>query len=76
MTVKKLSVVLAVILLATLTAAAANTIPAGTTITMRTGSTLDSGKVTSGATFDGTLVNDVKNGNTVVARGAIPCRAK
>ena len=68
MTTKKLSVVLAFILLATLTAAAANTIPAGTTITIRTGSTLDSGKVASGATFDGTLVNDVKNGNTVVAK--------
>jgi hypothetical protein len=67
MTVKRLSVVLAVILLATLTATAA-TIPAGTTITIRTGSTLDSGKVTSGATFDGTLVNDVKTGNTVVAK--------
>ena len=68
MTVKKLSVVLAVILLATLTANAANTIAAGTTITIRTGSTLDSGKVSSGATFDGTLVNDVRNGNTVVAK--------
>jgi len=67
MTVKRVSVVLALILLATLTATAA-TIPAGTTITIRTGSTLDSGKVASGATFDGTLVNDVKNGNTVVAR--------
>src|SRR3954471_21948566 len=68
MTRKKISVALAFILLATLTAAAANTIPAGTTITIRTGSTLDSGKVASGATFDGTLVNDLKNGNTVVAK--------
>jgi hypothetical protein len=68
MTVKKLSFVLAVILLATLTAAAANTIPAGTTITIRTGSTLDSGKVASGSNFDGTLTRDVKNGNTVVAK--------
>lgn len=67
MTVKRVSVVLALILLATLTAIAA-TIPAGTTITIRTGSTLDSGKVASGTTFDGTLVNDVKNGNTVVAK--------
>src|SRR6476659_3538204 len=68
MTTKKISAALALILLVTLTAAAANTIPAGTTITIRTGSTLDSGKVASGATFDGTLVNDVKNGNTVVAK--------
>src|SRR3954453_19427077 len=67
MTRKKISVALAIILLAALTASAA-TIPAGTTITIRTGSTLDSGKVTSGATFDGTLAKDVKNGNTVVAK--------
>src|SRR3954462_801122 len=67
MTRKKISVALAFILLATLTASAA-TIPAGTTITIRTGSTLDSGKVTSGATFDGTLAKDVKNGNSVVAK--------
>src|SRR3954462_13647620 len=63
MTRKKISVALAFILLATLTAAAA-TIPAGTTITIRTGSTLDSGKGASGATFDGTLVKDVRDGNT------------
>jgi len=68
MTRKKISVALAFILLATLTAAAANTIPAGTTITIRTGSTLESGKVASGSTFDGTLTKDVKNGNTVVAK--------
>ena len=68
MTRKKISVALAFILLATLTAAAANTIPAGTTITIRTGSTLDSGKVASGSSFDGTLSKDVKNGNTVVAK--------
>src|SRR3954466_8611939 len=67
MTRKKISVALAIILLAALTASAA-TIPAGTTITIRTGSTLDSGKVSSGASFDGTLVNDVENGNSVVAK--------
>src|SRR3954467_3149095 len=67
MTRKKISVALAFILLATLTASAA-TIPAGTTITIRTGSTLDSGKVASGSNFDGTLTRDVKNGNTVVAK--------
>jgi hypothetical protein len=76
MTRKKISVVLAFILLATLTAAAANTIPAGTTITIRTGSTLDSGKVASGATFDGTLVNDVKNGGTVVAKAGSSVQGK
>jgi len=69
MTRKKISVALAFILLATLTATAA-TIPAGTTITIRTGSTLDSGKVTSGATFDGTLTKDVRvNGNVVAKAG-------
>jgi hypothetical protein len=70
MTRKNISVVLAFILLATLTAAAANTIPAGTTITIRTGSTLDSGKVASGSSFDGTLTKDVRvNGNTVAKAG-------
>ena len=76
MTRKKISVALAFILLATLTAAAANTIPAGTTITIRTGSTLDSGKVTSGATFDGTLTKDVRNGNTVVAKAGDSVQGK
>jgi hypothetical protein len=75
MTRKKISVALALILLATLTAAAA-TIPAGTTITIRTGSTLDSGKVTSGSSFDGTLVNDVKNGSTVVAKAGSSVQGK
>lgn len=76
MTRKKISVVLAFILLATLTAAAANTIPAGTTITIRTGSTLESGKVSSGATFDGTLAKDVKNGSTVVAKAGDSVKGK
>jgi len=75
MTRKKISVVLAFILLATLAATAA-TIPAGTTITIRTGSTLDSGKVTSGATFDGTLARDVRNGNTVVAKAGDSVQGK
>jgi len=75
MTRKKISVALAFILLATLTAAAA-TIPAGTTITIRTGSTLDSGKVTSGATFDGTLAKDVRNGSTVVAKAGDSVKGK
>ena len=76
MTRKKISVALAFILLATLTAAAANTIPAGTTITIRTGSTLDSGKVASGSSFDGTLVNDLRNGNTVVAKAGSSVKGK
>src|SRR3954471_4986873 len=75
MTRKKISVALAFILLATLSASAA-TIPAGTTVTIRTGSTLDSGKVTSGATFDGTLVNELKNGNSVVAKKGDSVRGK
>ena len=75
MTRKKISVVLALILLATLTATAA-TIPAGTTITVRTGSTLDSGKVASGSTFDATLSKDVKVGNTVVAKAGDPVKGK
>jgi hypothetical protein len=75
MTRKKISVVLALILLATLTATAA-TIPAGTTITIRTGSTLDSGKVASGSTFDATLSKDVKVGNTVVAKAGDPVKGK
>jgi len=75
MTRNKISVALAFILLATLTAAAA-TIPAGTTVTIRTGSTLDSGKVASGATFDGTLVKDVRNGNTVVAKAGDSVQGK
>src|SRR3954464_9642354 len=76
MTRKKISVALATILLATWTGAAGNTIPAGPTITSRTGSTLDSGKVSSGASFDGTLVNDVKNGNSVVAKRGDSVRGK
>ena len=52
-------------------AAAAQSIPAGTKITIRVGSELNSGKATTGQKFDGTLTNDiVVNGKTVAKAGS------
>ena len=67
MTRSKILPVLALILASAIAASAA-TIPHGTVATVRTGSTLDSGKVHSGDHFTGTLVNDIKSGNTTVAK--------
>ena len=50
--------------------AAAQSIPAGTKVSMRTTSTLSSGKVTAGQSFEGSLVKDVVvNGKTVAKAG-------
>ncbi|HVM97432.1 MAG TPA: hypothetical protein VMT89_13640 [Candidatus Acidoferrales bacterium] len=51
--------------------ATADSIPAGTRITIRVGSELNSGKATSGQHFDGTLAHDVVvNGKTVAKAGS------
>ena len=52
-------------------AAAAVNIPSGTTVTVRTNSKLDSGKVRSGESWSGSLQGDlVVNGRTVAPNGA------
>ncbi len=51
--------------------ASADSIPAGTKLTVRVGSELNSGKATVGQHFDGTLTNDVVvNGKTVAKAGS------
>lgn len=55
---------------------AAETIPAGTRITVRVGSELNSGKATVGQSFDGTLAKDiVVEGKAIVTSGS-PVRGK
>src|SRR4051812_18519838 len=59
------------VLLLCAVAAAADTIPAGTKITVRIGSELNSGKATAGQQFDGTLAHDlVVEGRTVASAGS------
>ena len=64
-----------VLLLLTL-AAAAQTIPSGTKLTVRMGSGISSGRTQSGQTFDAALARDlVVNGKTLAKAGA-PARGK
>jgi hypothetical protein len=66
---------IAAILLAT-AFAVAQTIPAGTSVTVRIGSQISSGSAQVGNTFDGTLArNLVVNGKTIAAAGS-PVRGK
>jgi hypothetical protein len=67
---------IASILLLLAIAAAAETIPAGTRLTVRMGSQISSGSARSGQTFDATLARDlVVNGKTLAKAGA-PARGK
>jgi hypothetical protein len=54
----------------------AETIPAGTKITIRVGSELNSGKATVGQPFDGTLSRDLVVGGNTVAKAGSPVRGK
>jgi len=56
--------------------AAAQTIPAGTKITVRTGSELSSGKATAGEAFDATLAKDLVVNGTTLAKAGAPVRGK
>ena len=57
-------------------AATAATIPAGSRLTVRLNQSVDSGKNQVGDMVDGTLVNEVRSGNTVVAKAGDPVRLK
>jgi hypothetical protein len=57
-------------------AASAATIPAGTRLTVRLNQSVDSGKNQVGDTVDATLVNDVKSGNTTVAKAGDSVKAR
>ncbi len=68
MTIRK--VLLFSVVLALAVSAMAVDIPAGTRITVRVNQTLDSGKSTSGQSWDGVLINDlVVNGKTIAKAG-------
>ena len=69
MTARRILPLLAVVLLAI--AAFAQEIPAGTKISVRTGSELNSGKATVGQVWEGSLSHDlVVNGKTIAKSGA------
>ncbi len=75
MTPKKLwSVMAAVCLMSAM--AVASEFPSGTKITVRVGQELDSGKSTSGQTFDGTLAQDVVVGGKTIAKSGAPVQGK
>jgi hypothetical protein len=57
-------------------AASAATIPAGTRITVRLNQSVDSGVNKVGDIVDATLVNDVKVGNTTIAKAGDSVKAK
>ncbi|PYV91309.1 MAG: hypothetical protein DMG90_07440 [Acidobacteria bacterium] len=69
---KSLRVLSFVMLLAVLVAA--ETIPAGTRITMRTQSQINSGSARSGQSFNGTLARDLVVNGRVLARAGAPVR--
>jgi hypothetical protein len=56
--------------------ASAQDIPAGTRITVRVGSELNSGKATVGQGFDATLTNDIVVNGKVIAKSGSPVRGK
>jgi hypothetical protein len=56
--------------------ASAATIPAGTRVTVRLNQTVDSGKNQVGDIVDATLVNEIRVGNTVVAKAGDSVRAR
>jgi hypothetical protein len=67
---------LAAILIALAVVASAETIPAGTRLTIRMGSEIDSGKATAGQRFDATLAHALMvHGKTIAPAGA-PVRGK
>ncbi|HEV3316565.1 MAG TPA: hypothetical protein VG488_06330 [Candidatus Angelobacter sp.] len=69
MTIRKL-VVFGVLLLCSALLVNAATVPAGTRVTVRSGSSLSSGTAQSGQTWEGSLANDVVvNGQTVARAG-------
>ncbi|MBS1851745.1 MAG: hypothetical protein JST79_12590 [Acidobacteria bacterium] len=59
-----------------LTLAAAQTIPAGTSLTVRIGSEIDSGKATVGQKFDGSLANDLVVRGKTLAKAGAPVKGK
>lgn len=73
---KLFSVLSAVLGLALAASAATTTIPAGTAVTVRTSSTLDSGKVSSGENFDATLTKDISVNGKVVAKSGDKVQGK
>src|SRR4051794_33996285 len=72
---RRVSPFLIVTLLLAISAAAQN-IPAGTRISVRVGSELNSGKAESGQTFEGTLARDIVVGGKTIARSGSNVRGK
>jgi hypothetical protein len=56
--------------------AGAQTIPAGTHVTIRVGSEISSGTAKVGNTFDGTLAKDLVVGGKTIAKAGSPVRGK
>jgi len=56
--------------------AVAQTIPAGTPVTVRIGSEINSGSAKVGNTFDGTLAKNVVVGGKTIAKAGTPVRGK
>lgn len=67
---------LAIALLAVSILAVGQSIPAGSRITVRTGSELSSGTAKTGQTFDATLARDVVAGGKTVAKAGSPVKGK
>ncbi|HKN36314.1 MAG TPA: hypothetical protein VJX16_24000 [Terriglobales bacterium] len=67
---------LAVILVMMGWVAAAQTVPSGTRITIRTGSALSSGTARTGQAFQGTLARDLVAGGKTIAKAGAPVRGK
>lgn len=59
-----------------LAAAAAQTIPTGTKITVRTASSLSSASTTTGQTFNANLTRDLVTGGKTLARSGAPVRGR
>lgn len=67
---------LSVALLAVSILAVGQSIPAGTRITVRTGSELSSGTAKVGQSFDATLARDVVSGGKTIAKAGSPVKGK
>jgi hypothetical protein len=57
-------------------AAAAQTVPAGTSLTVRIGSEISSGKATVGQKFEGTLAHDLVVSGKTLAKAGAPVKGK